>query len=171
MIWRCSNCKRENSAKFDTSTPVRQYTTDSSRTFFPILVVECRGLEFIGFDPVGTPRHASCNDVLRQHRGAYGSAKAPSPPRYSLRSPSARMVNGSTTMNRCVVEALMCGFLSMYLYIRHLYQSRSPPWRVDSPGLNLVKLSMDCNGPVFVPGDCTQKSTNMPKSLRLFKYH
>jgi hypothetical protein len=53
FIWRCSNCKRDNSAKFDTSIPVSAYEVVHSGTFFPILVVECRGLEFIEFDPVG----------------------------------------------------------------------------------------------------------------------
>ncbi|KAG8219737.1 DUF866-domain-containing protein, partial [Butyriboletus roseoflavus] len=53
LIWRCSNCKHENSAKFDTSTPICPYTADHSGTFSRILVVECRGLEFIDFDPRG----------------------------------------------------------------------------------------------------------------------
>ncbi|KAH0838239.1 DUF866-domain-containing protein, partial [Lanmaoa asiatica] len=53
LIWRCSNCKHENSAKFDTSIPVCPYTVDHSGAFSRILVVECRGLEFIGFDPRG----------------------------------------------------------------------------------------------------------------------
>jgi len=55
FIWRCRNCTHENSAKFDTSIPVRPYTADHSEsgTFSSILVVECRGLEFTKFDPRG----------------------------------------------------------------------------------------------------------------------
>ncbi|KAF8140337.1 DUF866-domain-containing protein [Boletus edulis] len=53
LIWRCSNCKHENSAKFDTSIPVCPYTATHSGNFSRILVVECRGLEFIEFDPRG----------------------------------------------------------------------------------------------------------------------
>ncbi|KAI9461831.1 DUF866-domain-containing protein, partial [Boletus coccyginus] len=52
-IWRCSNCKHENYAKFDTSVSVCPYTAAHSGTFSRILVVECRGLEFIEFDPRG----------------------------------------------------------------------------------------------------------------------
>ncbi|KAH7883503.1 hypothetical protein F5I97DRAFT_1938234 [Phlebopus sp. FC_14] len=54
LVWRCANCKRENSAKFDTSVPVRAYTEEHSRNFSELLVVECRGLEFLDFDPRGT---------------------------------------------------------------------------------------------------------------------
>ncbi|KIJ68543.1 hypothetical protein HYDPIDRAFT_82335, partial [Hydnomerulius pinastri MD-312] len=51
LVWRCGNCKRENSAKFDTTLSVRPYTSDHSENFSEILVVDCRGLEFIDFDP------------------------------------------------------------------------------------------------------------------------
>ncbi|KIL00248.1 hypothetical protein PAXRUDRAFT_821863 [Paxillus rubicundulus Ve08.2h10] len=54
LIWRCSNCKHENTAKFDTSIPTRPYTADHSESFSEVLVIECRGLEFTGFDPRGT---------------------------------------------------------------------------------------------------------------------
>jgi len=52
LIWRCSNCKHENSAKFE-QAPLSPYTADHSGTFSSILTVECRGLEFTHFDPWG----------------------------------------------------------------------------------------------------------------------
>jgi len=55
FVWRCGNCKRESSAKFDTS-PVRPYSSEANGQFAPLLVIECRGLEFTGFDPQGTWR-------------------------------------------------------------------------------------------------------------------
>ncbi|KIM26063.1 hypothetical protein M408DRAFT_199463 [Serendipita vermifera MAFF 305830] len=54
FVWRCTNCRRESSAKFETASPFTPYVADSSGQFAPILVIECRGLEFIGFDPQGT---------------------------------------------------------------------------------------------------------------------
>lgn len=53
LVWRCGFCKRESSAKFDTSFSIRPYSSDSSGQFQPFLVIECRGLEFTGFDPRG----------------------------------------------------------------------------------------------------------------------
>jgi Eukaryotic protein of unknown function (DUF866) len=41
--------RRESSAKFDPSPP--QPYTDENRQFAPLLIIECRGLEFVGFDP------------------------------------------------------------------------------------------------------------------------
>jgi len=51
FVWRCPNCRRESSAKFDTNSS--PYTADSNGQFAPIIVIECRGLEFVGFDPQG----------------------------------------------------------------------------------------------------------------------
>lgn len=51
FVWRCGSCKRESSAKFDPS-PSQPYT-DENCQFAPLLVIECRGLEFVGFDPQG----------------------------------------------------------------------------------------------------------------------
>lgn len=45
----CRLGKRESSAKFDPSPP-RPYT-DENCQFTPMLIIECRGLEFVGFDP------------------------------------------------------------------------------------------------------------------------
>ncbi|KAF9455122.1 DUF866-domain-containing protein [Macrolepiota fuliginosa MF-IS2] len=53
FVWKCSLCKRESSAKFETSYKVKSYTSENGQ-FQPLLVIECRGLEFIGFDPKGT---------------------------------------------------------------------------------------------------------------------
>jgi len=53
FVWRCGFCKRESSAKFETASPVQPYTIDSNGKFAPFLVLDCRGLEFTGFDPRG----------------------------------------------------------------------------------------------------------------------
>ena len=50
FVWRCSNCKRESSAKFDQAPP-QPYSADSNGQFSPLVVLDCRGLEFTGFDP------------------------------------------------------------------------------------------------------------------------
>ncbi|KAF9568484.1 DUF866-domain-containing protein [Agrocybe pediades] len=52
FVWRCGLCKRESSAKFETTVPT-PYTSENAQ-FQPLLVIECRGLEFVGFDPRGT---------------------------------------------------------------------------------------------------------------------
>ena len=41
--------KRESSAKFE-STAITPYASENAQ-FEPLLVIECRGLEFIDFDP------------------------------------------------------------------------------------------------------------------------
>ncbi|KAI0080308.1 DUF866-domain-containing protein [Panus rudis PR-1116 ss-1] len=53
FVWRCSNCKRESSAKFESNSPVQPYTAEANGQFAPLLTIECRGLEFVGFDPKG----------------------------------------------------------------------------------------------------------------------
>ncbi|KAG8839699.1 hypothetical protein FRC18_008419 [Serendipita sp. 400] len=57
FVWKCGNCKRESSAKFERATPsaptIASYTAEVAGQFAPILVLDCRGLEFIGFDPSG----------------------------------------------------------------------------------------------------------------------
>ncbi|KXN83657.1 hypothetical protein AN958_01223, partial [Leucoagaricus sp. SymC.cos] len=52
FVWRCSFCKRESSGKFETSSKVRPYTSENEQ-FQPLLIIECRGLEFTGFYPQG----------------------------------------------------------------------------------------------------------------------
>jgi hypothetical protein len=44
----CGLGKRESSAKFDPSPP-RPYKSENEQ-FEPLLSIECRGLEFVGFD-------------------------------------------------------------------------------------------------------------------------
>ncbi|KAF8168201.1 hypothetical protein B0H34DRAFT_50816 [Crassisporium funariophilum] len=51
FVWKCGLCKRESSAKFE-GTPITPYNPENAE-FAPLLVLECRGLEFIGFDPRG----------------------------------------------------------------------------------------------------------------------
>lgn len=50
FVWRCSNCKRESSAKFE-PLPPRPYSSEANGQFSPLVSLDCRGLEFIGFDP------------------------------------------------------------------------------------------------------------------------
>ena len=50
FVWRCSNCKRESSAKFDT-VPPKPYSADANGQLEPLVVLDCRGLEFVGFNP------------------------------------------------------------------------------------------------------------------------
>ncbi|KJA26059.1 hypothetical protein HYPSUDRAFT_199289 [Hypholoma sublateritium FD-334 SS-4] len=52
FVWKCGLCKRESSAKFET-TAITSYSAENGQ-FAPLLVIECRGLEFIDFDPRGT---------------------------------------------------------------------------------------------------------------------
>ncbi|KAJ7487511.1 hypothetical protein B0H11DRAFT_1860583 [Mycena galericulata] len=52
FVWRCKFCKRESSAKFEDAYPIRAYDAENGQ-FGPLLQIECRGLEFIGFDPRG----------------------------------------------------------------------------------------------------------------------
>ncbi|KAF7320107.1 hypothetical protein MKEN_00795100 [Mycena kentingensis (nom. inval.)] len=52
FVWRCGNCKRESSAKFEEAYPVRPYNAENEQ-FGPLLQIECRGLEFTGFEPRG----------------------------------------------------------------------------------------------------------------------
>ncbi|KAH9982563.1 DUF866-domain-containing protein, partial [Lactifluus volemus] len=52
FVWRCGLCKRESSAKFEASSPPQPYSNANSQ-FAPFLIIDCRGLEFISFDPRG----------------------------------------------------------------------------------------------------------------------
>ncbi|KAI0257465.1 DUF866-domain-containing protein [Lactifluus subvellereus] len=54
FVWRCGLCKRESSAKFETSSPPQPYPADANGQFAPLIIIDCRGLEFISFDPRGT---------------------------------------------------------------------------------------------------------------------
>ncbi|KAK7064301.1 hypothetical protein R3P38DRAFT_2823626 [Favolaschia claudopus] len=52
FVWRCGECKRESSAKFEDAYGVKPYVAENGQ-FGPLLVVECRGLEFVDFEPRG----------------------------------------------------------------------------------------------------------------------
>jgi len=52
FVWRCGLCRRESSAKFD-APPPQPYSAENGQ-LAPLLTIECRGLEFIGFEPRGT---------------------------------------------------------------------------------------------------------------------
>ncbi|KAJ3781717.1 hypothetical protein GGU11DRAFT_323160 [Lentinula aff. detonsa] len=52
FVWKCGLCKRESSAKFDATSPPKPYNAENGQ-LAPFLKIECRGLEFIGFDPRG----------------------------------------------------------------------------------------------------------------------
>lgn len=54
FVWKCSNCKREHSATFDKAAPT-PYAADSNGNFAPLVMIECRGLEFTEFDPKVRP--------------------------------------------------------------------------------------------------------------------
>ncbi|KAI0961888.1 hypothetical protein AcV7_000871 [Taiwanofungus camphoratus] len=54
FVWRCGLCKRESSAKFDSGSITQPYSADANGQFAPLLTIDCRGLEFVGFDPRGT---------------------------------------------------------------------------------------------------------------------
>ena len=43
--------KRVSWAKFELSSPVKAYSSETGQ-FEPLLIIECRGLEFVGFDPM-----------------------------------------------------------------------------------------------------------------------
>ncbi|KAM5530616.1 hypothetical protein V8D89_015734 [Ganoderma adspersum] len=53
FVWRCGLCKRESSARFEPNEKPKPYTVDANGQFAPFVTIDCRGLEFIGFDPKG----------------------------------------------------------------------------------------------------------------------
>lgn len=53
FVWKCKSCKREANAKFDAASPTKPYSSENGQ-LEPFLILECRNLEFIGFDPQGT---------------------------------------------------------------------------------------------------------------------
>ncbi|KIY65140.1 DUF866-domain-containing protein [Cylindrobasidium torrendii FP15055 ss-10] len=52
FVWRCGMCKREHSASFNPAEKITPYNAENAQ-FGPLLKIECRGLEFIDFDPSG----------------------------------------------------------------------------------------------------------------------
>ncbi|KAN0125080.1 DUF866 domain containing protein [Russula decolorans] len=53
FVWTCGHCKRESSAKFEPSSSPQPYPAEANGQFRPFITIECRGLEFISFDPRG----------------------------------------------------------------------------------------------------------------------
>jgi hypothetical protein len=51
FVWRCGTCRRDSSAKFETAFPPQPYSSESNGQFAPLVTIECRGLEFVDFDP------------------------------------------------------------------------------------------------------------------------
>jgi len=60
FVWRCGTCKRESSAKFEKASPPQPYK-EANGQFAPLVIIECRGLEFVGFDPKGVWRCVGVN--------------------------------------------------------------------------------------------------------------
>ncbi|KZT08958.1 DUF866-domain-containing protein [Laetiporus sulphureus 93-53] len=53
FVWRCGLCKRESFAKSDPGSAPLPYSADANGQyqFAQFLTIDCRGLEFVGFDP------------------------------------------------------------------------------------------------------------------------
>ena len=98
FVWRCSMCKRESSAKFEEKIPTLAYSADNNGQFAPFLTMDCRGLEFIGFDPrvsLKIMTTASYSRTIRE----LGSVLALSRAHRSMRS-SSRKGSGWIMMRR-----------------------------------------------------------------------
>ncbi|KAI0033409.1 DUF866-domain-containing protein [Vararia minispora EC-137] len=65
FVWRCGLCKRESTAKFEPKNPPQAYTVDANGQYAPFITVDCRGLEFIGFEPRGTWKAAGVESGTR----------------------------------------------------------------------------------------------------------
>jgi hypothetical protein len=50
FVWTCGLCRREASARFEPSFPTKPYSSENEQ-LEPFLTMDCRNLEFIGFDP------------------------------------------------------------------------------------------------------------------------
>jgi len=113
--------KRESSAKFE-STPFKPYTPENAE-FGPLLVIECRGLEFVGFDPrVRFDLHLTfglhVTLIYFSIYRVYGNVKEQEQKKRSfLRSIWSR-ANGMITMRRCVLH------VTVILMLRDSYLSQ-----------------------------------------------
>ena len=111
FVWRCSSCKRESSAKFDEKALVKPYTVDANGQFAPLLIIECRGLEFVGFDPrvlyILCPPRPLQSDKLGSR--VYGNASEQSPGWLSLMSILMRM-NGLIMTKRYACSRISINF-------------------------------------------------------------
>ncbi|CAG8451321.1 6704_t:CDS:2 [Ambispora leptoticha] len=61
-VMRCSFCKRESSAQFEPK-PIKLYTIENSGKFAEMAVIECRGLEFVDFEPRGAESGTIFDDI------------------------------------------------------------------------------------------------------------
>jgi hypothetical protein len=61
------------SAKFEKASPPQPYTAEANGQFAPLVVIECRGLEFVGFDPSVTIifSFAEVNKFELYHQGVW----------------------------------------------------------------------------------------------------
>lgn len=111
FVWRCGSCKRQHSASFEPAVPPRPYSAESNGQFARLVELDCRGLEFVGFDPRVSEsiRHLFL-DVYFSHAvlciyRAFGHAKEPSLGLYFQRWICLR-ANGLITTRRYAVYSL-----------------------------------------------------------------
>lgn len=103
FVWRCGLCKRESSARFEPNEKPRPYTVDANGQFAPFVTIDCRGLEFVGFDPKVCPKHvASETSFIFGHRGS-GNALGWSRGLY-LKSISRKRASGLTMTRRYIAN-------------------------------------------------------------------
>lgn len=101
FVWRCGMCKRESSAKFEPNEKPKPYTIDANGQFAPFVTIDCRGLEFIGFDPkVCAIQIALETTLIFQYREPGNALERSRGPH--LKSISRKRRNGSTTMRRYI---------------------------------------------------------------------
>jgi len=50
FVWKCGICKREANAKFEPAFQTKPYSSENGQ-LQPFLTLDCRNLEFVGFDP------------------------------------------------------------------------------------------------------------------------
>lgn len=58
FVWKCGTCKREANAKFESAFPTKPYSSENGQ-FEPFLTLDCRNLEFVGFDPTQVRRNVA----------------------------------------------------------------------------------------------------------------
>lgn len=103
FVWRCGLCKREHSAKFDPGEKPKPYSADANGQFASFLTIDCRGLEFVGFDPKeGALAIRKLLQMLKFLLRASGNASVQSLAPRSQKS-TLKRASGSTTTRRRVV--------------------------------------------------------------------
>ena len=64
FVWKCGTCKREASARFESSSPTKPYSAENGQ-FAPFVTLDCRNLEFVDFDPkVGRLLHGEKGGIF-----------------------------------------------------------------------------------------------------------